>query len=198
MGSTPSPPPRPGRHQHSKPTGRRMGRTILARRRLRHSRRDRKGGRCCNAYSIPTSASAAEAQTIRIRPRGAALGANLSPSELYVCVCLFCDRRGAWWTRSRGACFFVTLSTSTSNHQPFTGLVGAAWRGAGCIAIVVDVNADMDASLKSDVFADWHYSFPFRSLFSAHFFSAHSAPPPHPPNFWPSNEQCHALILLTR
>jgi hypothetical protein len=63
-------------------------------------------------------------------------------------------------------------STSTSNHQPFNG---PAWRGAGCIAIVVDVDADMDASLKSVAVTDLHSSFPFRSLFSAHFFSASSA-----------------------
>jgi hypothetical protein len=83
-------------------------------------------------------------------------------------------------------------STSTSNHQPFNGLMGTAWRGAGCIAIVVDVDADMDASLKSVTVADLHSSFPFRSLFSARFFSAPSPSSP-PPNFWPSNEQCHVF-----
>ena len=108
----------------------------MVRRHLRHNLRDRKSGRSCNEYSIPTSGSAAEAQAIRYRPRGAALGANPA-SPLVFCMCmfvLFCDRRGAWWTRSREAFFFVTLSTSTSKpstiHLSCRGRVAS--RGAYC------------------------------------------------------------------
>lgn len=60
---------------------------------------------------------------------------------------LFCDRRGAWWTRSREAFFLLPYQPQHQNHQPFTCLVGAAWRVAGRIAIVVvDVDAYMDVS----------------------------------------------------
>ena len=70
---------------------------------------------------------------------------------MYVCVCsAIVEVRGGH--AAVELVFLLPYQPSTSNHQPFTGLVGAAWRGAGCIAIVVDLDADMDASLKSDVF----------------------------------------------
>ena len=60
---------------------------------------------------------------------------------------LFCDRRGAWWTRSREAFFVLPYQPQHQNYQPFTSLVGAAWRDAECIAIVVvDVDVDTDVS----------------------------------------------------
>ena len=107
----------------------------MVRRHLRHNLRDRKSGRSCNEYSIPTSGSAAEAQAIRYRPRGAALGANPASPLVFVCVCLFCSAivevRGG---HAAVKLFFVTLSTSTSKpstiHLSCRGRVAS--RGAYC------------------------------------------------------------------
>jgi len=83
---------------------------------------------------------------------------------------------------ARELVFCVTLSTSTSNHhQQFTGLEGAAWRGAGLYYNRRGRGRGHGRDGETDAFTDLHSSFPFRSIFSAHFFSALSAPPSSPP-----------------
>ena len=77
--------------------------------------------------------------------------------------------------------------------------MGEAWQGAGCIAIIVDVDADMDASLKSVAVTDLHFSFPFRSLFSARLFSASSTSfLTHPLIFGPLMNSVMFLITRSR
>src|SRR6266702_2841511 len=180
-----------------------MGRTLLVRGPHHcHSRRDRKSGRFCSAYSIPNSGLAAEAQAIRYRPRGAVFVAKPSSVGTRVCACMCLFVSAIVEVRGGHAAvepvfFRYPIITPQHQHQTInhsTALWGKRGEVRGVLQSSLTWPRTWMLRWRRSLLRTWRSSFPFRSLFSAHFSSAPSAPPPpHHPNFPPSNEQCHVF-----